>query len=432
MKKNLKKFILLLFFLCFLSLFANFCFFGNMIFAYSNSIQTSNTFFSEDCKNIENKNISFCFDVDGRDFRFETSKIKLQTQRTIEQKKAFADITGYTKKLKNFGLTTREIVDYLLPEMQIMLEKLKKSTNIDEKDGKLLVEKNKCKLIIQEGSSGFYINEKKFYDDVLNALQENKNVINIKVKSEEYKFKKLFKEQYLEKSCFSTNFRTSSPERKNNIAVALAMFDGLTLDEGEVLSFNTVTGVRDEKAGYKKAKIISNGTFTEGFGGGVCQVSTTLYNACLLAGLDILEVHSHSLPVSYIEPSFDAMVNVGSSDLVVQNNTGGKIVFTTSSENDICKVKIYGLKNKYKITRFSEKTKIIPAEPEIIETNYKKYGDYDLAVGEEKRLSYAKDGFCSRGYLNYYDENGNLVKTKKIRENRYNSTKGIVLKRESD
>ena len=56
------------------------------------------------------------------------------------------------------------------------------------------------------------------------------------------------------------------------------------------------------------SKIISNGTFVDGFGGGVCQVSTTLYNAALLSGLEIMEVHNHSLPVSYIEPSFDAIL----------------------------------------------------------------------------------------------------------------------------
>ena len=114
----------------------------------------------------------------------------------------------------------------------------------------------------------------------------------------------------------------------------------------------------------------------------MCQVSTTLYNACLLSDLEIIEATSHSLPVSYVEPSFDAMVSFGSSDLKVRNNSGGKIIITTSSENDICKIKIFGLKNKYKITRQSEKVSIIPAEKEIIDTDYKKYGDYELEVGQ--------------------------------------------------
>ena len=160
----------------------------------------------------------------------------------------------------------------------------------------------------------------------------------------------------------------------------------------------------------------------------MCQVSTTLYNACLLSGLEILEVHNHSLPVSYIEPSFDAMVNIGSSDLVVRNNSGGRLIFTTSSKDNICKVKIFGNPNEFKITRFSEKIKVIPAEKEELVTDSAKILEHNLEVGEEKRISYAKDGFCSNGYLNYYDKQGNLIKTKKIRSNTYNPTRGVVLK----
>ena len=124
------------------------------------------------------------------------------------------------------------------------------------------------------------------------------------------------------------------------------------------------------------------------------------------------------------------MVSFGSSDLKVRNNSGGKIIITTSSENDICKIKIFGIKNKYKITRQSEKVSLIPAEKDVIDTDYKKYGNYELEIGEEKRISYAKDGFVSRAYLNYYDDKGNFVKQKKIRENKYNATKGIIIKRE--
>ena len=198
------------------------------------------------------------------------------------------------------------------------------------------------------------------------------------------------------------------------------------------MSFNETTGERTKNAGYMPAKIISSGTFVEGFGGGVCQVSTTLYNACLLAGLEIVEVHNHSLPVSYVEPSFDAMVNQGSSDLIIKNNTGEKIIITTSSKDDICKVVIFGNKNKYKIDRVSKKTKILPASNEkIIESDYKKYGIENLNIGEEKQISFAKDGFCSIGYLDYYDEKGNLVKTEMIRQCSYNPTKAVFVKKEN-
>lgn len=422
MKAHTKLFFILLFFLCFQLIIFNGFYGENINFSQATKYQNSKENYLQE--------VSISFFDDGRIFKFDAQKTNENIIKTIEQKKAQKNVLNSIKKLESFGLTNKETICYLIPELQIFIEKLKKSTNIDEKFGKVLVCKNKCALEFQEGKEGYFIDENLLFLDIINSIKNGEKEIKINLNKKSYRTNEKLSEKFKEKSLFSTSFVTSSPERKNNIKVAMSKFDGIILDEGEVLSFNAVTGVRDESAGYKKAKIITNGTFTEGFGGGVCQVSTTLYNACLLAGLDVLEVHSHSLPVSYVEPSFDAMVNVGSSDLVIQNNTGGQIIITSSSENNICKFKIFGLKNKYKITRISEKTKIIPAEPEVIETNYKKYGDYDLLVGEEKRLSYAKDGFYSSGYLNFYDNKGNLIKTKKIRENRYKPTKGVIIKRE--
>lgn len=422
MKAHTKLFFILLFFLCFQLIIFNGFYGENINFSYATKYQNNKENYLQE--------ISISFFDDGRIFKFDAQKTNENIIKTVEQQKAQKNILNSIKKLESFGLTNKETICYLIPELQIFIEKLKKSTNIDEKFGKVLVCKNKCSLEFQEGKEGYFVDENLLFLDIINSIKNGEKEIKINLNKKSYRMSEKLSEKFKEKSSFSTSFVTSSPERKNNIKVALSKFDGIILDEGEVLSFNDITGVRDESAGYKKAKIITNGTFTEGFGGGVCQVSTTLYNACLLAGLDVLEVHSHSLPVSYVEPSFDAMVNVGSSDLVIQNNTGGQIIITSSSENNICKFKIFGLKNKYKITRISEKTKIIPAEPEVIETNYKKYGDYDLLVGEEKRLSYAKDGFYSSGYLNFYDNKGNLIKTKKIRENRYNPTKGVIIKRE--
>ena len=422
MKAHTKLFFILLFFLCFQLIIFNGFYGENINFSHATKYQNSKENYLQE--------VSISFFDDGRIFKFDTQKTNENIIKTVEQKKAQKNVFYSIKKLESFGLTNKETICYLIPELQIFIEKLKNSTNIDEKFGKVLVCKNKCALEFQEGKEGYFVDENLLFLDIINSIKNGEKEIKINLNKKSYRTNEKLSEKFKEKSSFSTSFVTSSPERKNNIKVALSKFDGIILDEGEVLSFNDITGVRDESAGYKKAKIITNGTFTEGFGGGVCQVSTTLYNACLLAGLDVLEVHSHSLPVSYVEPSFDAMVNVGSSDLVIQNNTGGQIIITSSSENNICKFKIFGLKNKYKITRISEKTKIIPAEPEVIETNYKKYGDYDLLVGEEKRLSYAKDGFYSSGYLNFYDNKGNLIKTKKIRENRYNPTKGVIIKRE--
>lgn len=377
---------------------------------------------------IKEKEYEYNFLCNGKNYQFIEKDFKLNLSSV--QKKYFHNHETLNK-LYCMNFSKEEAVCYVFPELKNIFSKL---TNIFEKketEDEVLVVENKCKLEFFDGKKGKCINKIKFFNDLFESLIKGENKIKINLEILEYRTKKNVRKLFCEKSCFSTNFSSSSAERKNNIRVALKSLDGLIVDEGEIFSFNEITGVRNQENGYSEAKIISNGTFVNGFGGGVCQVSTTLYNACLLSNLEIIEATSHSLPVSYVEPSFDAMVSFGSSDLKIRNNSGGKIIITTSSENDVCKVKIFGLKNKYKITRQSEKVSIISAEPEIIETNYLKYGDFNLEIGEEKRLSYSKDGFISKGYLNFYDETGKLVERKQIRENKYNATKGIVLRREN-
>ena len=371
------------------------------------------------------------FEYGGREYGFSRAEILNETKRSkFQQANSTKDKQALYDRLLKMGFETEEAVRYVFPESEIILKKLQKIIEKNPKAEKVKVVKNACKLQFLAGTKGVFINRQKFYQDFLSQALRNGKNIGFSVETEEYEKDQNLRDLFSEKGCFSTNFSTSNESRKNNIRVALSAFDGLILDEGEILSFNRTTGVRNEDSGYMPAKIITGGTYTLGFGGGVCQVSTTLYNACLLSGLEILEVNSHSLPVSYVEPSFDAMVNVGSSDLVVRNNTNGKIIITTSSVGDVCKVKIFGLKNKYRITRCSEKTKIIPAKDDIVDTDYQKYGIDDLMTGEERRISYKKDGYCSNGYLKFYDQDGVLIETKKIRSNKYNATTGVVVRRE--
>lgn len=95
----------------------------------------------------------------------------------------------------------------------------------------------------------------------------------------------------------------------HNIALAAEKINGCILADGEEFSFNGRVGARTESNGFLSAPIILEGDFVEGVGGGVCQASTTVYNAALLAGMEITEQHPHSLRVGYVEPSFDAMVS---------------------------------------------------------------------------------------------------------------------------
>src|SRR5690606_17886713 len=118
---------------------------------------------------------------------------------------------------------------------------------------------------------------------------------------------------------YSTWFH-GSPARHQNISTALKSVNNTMIWPGEVFSFNDTTGPRTPERGYLPAPIILNGDYDVGYGGGVCQVSSTVYNAALAANLTILERHSHTRPVHYVPEGYDATVDYGWLDLKWQNN----------------------------------------------------------------------------------------------------------------
>jgi len=113
---------------------------------------------------------------------------------------------------------------------------------------------------------------------------------------------------------------------------------------GEVFSFNEATGPRTPERGYLPAPIILNGGFDVGYGGGVCQVSSTVYNAALLAKLPIIERHAHTKPVHYVPEGKDATVNYGYLDMKFMNNRDGPLIIKTTLQNGRIHVEFRGEK----------------------------------------------------------------------------------------
>lgn len=160
---------------------------------------------------------------------------------------------------------------------------------------------------------------------------------------------------------FTTRFDAAQADRSYNIRIAAAALDNLLLPPGESTSFNQVVGPRSSEAGYKNAKVIVGNELVDGLGGGVCQVSTTLYNAALLAGLEIVRRSNHSLPVSYVEPGRDATVTYGYIDFVFRNSTPRHVLVKTFTGNGFLTVKVYG--NRQYRKQISVRTKVLEVFP---------------------------------------------------------------------
>ncbi len=226
---------------------------------------------------------------------------------------------------------------------------------------------------------------------------------------------------------YSTDFSSSAADRKHNISLALSKLNGYVLGGGETLSFNKIVGRRTAKNGFKEAKIIKGGKYVPGLGGGVCQASTTLYNAALLSDLQITAVNRHSLKSSYELPSFDAMVNSGSSDLKIFNQGDRPVFIKAYDDGARAYVEIYGTKLPYKIKRKSEVTFTgdTPGYDEMVDNKLEHF-EADTEPGTRKIISYSHPEVRSNGYLLYYDMYGRLLETKLIRKDVYNSVKGVI------
>lgn len=145
---------------------------------------------------------------------------------------------------------------------------------------------------------------------------------------------------------YESYYGASSEGRKRNVALAAAALDGTYLQSGGSLSFNAVVGKRSAERGYREAPVIENGKYVSGIGGGVCQVSTALFNAALLAGLTVEKSVNHSYPASYVSPGLDAAVSEY-ADLVIVNNSDYPSIVCATADGTLLVVTIYSQRTPY-------------------------------------------------------------------------------------
>ena len=217
-------------------------------------------------------------------------------------------------------------------------------------------------------------------------------------------------------SSYTTYYDQGDKGRCKNIAIAASLISGVTLQAYGEFSFNTTVGKRTEEAGFKQAKIIVNGEYVSGVGGGVCQVSTTLYNAALKAGLQVVEYHPHSLRVGYVAPSRDAMVS-SSSDLKFFNPHSFPVYLFAEVFEGGLRVVFYGKNEGYRYEVTSRTLgEISPPEPII------KEGDKDEIIRSPQ------NGIRSEAYLECY-KGTSLLLRKRIRTDEYRPIQGIIGKK---
>ena len=204
---------------------------------------------------------------------------------------------------------------------------------------------------------------------------------------------------------YETYYNEYEESRSVNLKVASAKVNGTILEPGEMFSFNDATAPMTEEGGYEYANIISGGEYVPGIGGGVCQVSTTLYNAVLLAELEVNERWCHAFPPSYCQMGLDSTVYEEVLDFCFTNDTDAPIYIEMWCDDGECGCRLYG-------KEIHDPSREIEFYYEIVGTidkpEPKKVEDPEMEEGEEEIIEYGHIGYVVETYKTV-TENGNSV-----------------------
>ncbi len=221
---------------------------------------------------------------------------------------------------------------------------------------------------------------------------------------------------------FKTNYDGGDVDRTTNLRLACEKINGKVVLAGETFSYNKTLGPRSAATGYKNAKVYSAGEVVDGIGGGICQISSTLYNAVLRANLGIVERRNHQFVTSYVEAGMDATVVYGTTDFKFKNTRKYPIKIVASAKNGVATVSIYGIKEAEEYT-FSFRTVTISTLP----TSTKYIDDPTLAPGVEVVKQKGANGRKTETYM-YKMLNGKIVSTTVLSRDTYDPMQKIIIR----
>ena len=216
---------------------------------------------------------------------------------------------------------------------------------------------------------------------------------------------------------YTTNYDSSNTNRNNNLVLAAKKLNGTIVKPGEEFSYNKTIGQRTIASGFKEAGAYAGGQVVLDVGGGICQLSSTLYNAALLTNLEITERHNHYFLTSYVPAGRDATVSWGSVDFKFKNNRKYPIKIVSKASDGVVEVSIYGIKqdDDKTVVIDSKVTSVIPKKVEYV----------SKSSGMQER--YGEDGATSETYKTVM-KNGVVLSKSLISQDTYNSLSQIIYK----
>jgi len=251
------------------------------------------------------------------------------------------------------------------------------------------------KIVITDDIVGLTLQKDKAIEMVKRSIEENDNSnIELPVEVKEPEVKRTDLENIKDKlGEYTTKFNAANTSRTFNISLATKTVSGLIIKPGEIFSLNKIIGSKLEEKGYKMAKVIINNEYVDGIGGGLCQISTTLYNAALLSNLKIVERRNHSIPSDYVALGRDATLSGDYIDMKFENNSKYPIYIYGEVKGNRLTFSIFG-KNENPNKSIEIRTSVVRR----IEPDIKIIEDDTLPAGTEIIEKDARTGYVVKSY----------------------------------
>lgn len=306
-----------------------------------------------------------------------------KTDSYFENVKRFFDLNKNSKNLEIKSL-------YNENKLSEKIQNISDSINVDMKNAKVYIS-DSGNISVSSATIGKELDIASTKESIYDAIK-NKDYksIDLKVNIKEPKIStEAVKSVNTLLAEFSTKFSTKDSNRVTNVVLSAKATSDVLLMPGEEFSYNNLTGKRTASNGYKDAPVIINGKLEQDVGGGVCQVSSTLFNSVLYSGLDVTSRRNHSLKSSYVSIGRDAMVSDGGSDFRFKNPYSHPVYIKNTVSNGVITSKIYG------------------------------------NISDKKNISIKVDPYTTGGldaaktYIEYKDSNGKVIRTQYISNSVY-------------
>ena len=259
---------------------------------------------------------------------------------------------------------------------------------------------------------------------LISSEQKDEYIIKLTITKPKVTISQIGTEAFPEQlATFTTRYDASDKDRTTNLTLACQKLNGKVVMAGETFSYNETLGQRSYAAGYRNAKVYENGQVVDGIGGGICQVSSTLYNAVLMSDLDIVERKNHQFVTSYVGAGRDATVVYGLTDFKFKNTRKYPIRITASAKSGIAIISIYGIKEADREFTYTFNTKTISTIPFTV----KYVDDSTLTAGKEVVKQKGANGLVTETYMTKM-LNGKIISTKLLSKDTYSAMQRIINK----